>query len=638
MIFSFVVLICALSISGTGAYFSILGLATMFPGSAVSVITMGSVLEVGKIIAAVWLHLNWKRTNFLMKSYLTTAVIVLMLITSMGIFGFLSKAHIEHSYLTDKEVVAAEQIDGKIARERELIARQESYISQASRNIESSSDTSKDDIALEEKRMDSINVRLKEDISLEQKIIEGYNNRRKELDQAVAELESQQGGLFSSKKTKLEQLKTDQAAERTDLSNKIAGAEKRIQDHRDKADKDIEKSLQKIDELQKSRGSGKVDVTQDIEKYNAEINLSLERISALEAEKAKFQAAAQELEAEVGPVKYVAKLFEDFAAKQIELDSAVRLIIIVLIFVFDPLAVLLVLAATSGLQHHLEKIKNNKSKVGNEKAILKLTQAQRKELDAIDAKLKKLSNITDMAELPEDIKQKIESLEASNQQLTNRLDKMSQSINPKWGANMQNILNDNQNLLSEIKNLKSALAQLNELVAEQADHSGKSIEKTEYEYDTKIQILEEKFDTLSSSVKELPKFQQAVDKVLEKATEIDKSFRLSNRRNQHMEQQVKANTEALTKRVSTAEENLQKQFKLSNDDFKFLINACSELIDKENTILAVQDEIVKGELSNGIDKIEKKLVKDNRDSASKAKQKERLREIVGKLKSKIEDF
>ena len=105
-----------------------------------------------------------------------------------------------------------------------------------------------------------------------------------------------------------------------------------------------------------------------------------------------------------------------------------------------------------------------------------------------------------------------------------------------------------------------------------------------------------------------------------------------------MERQVKANTEALTKKVSTAEENLQKQFKLSNDDFKFLINACSELIDKENAILAVQDEIVKGELSNGIHKIEKKLVKDNRDSASKAKQKERLREIVSKLKSKIEDF
>lgn len=206
------------------------------------------------------------------------------------------------------------------------------------------------------------------------------------------------------------------------------------------------------------------------------------------------------------------------------------------------------------------------------------------------------------------------------------------------GRKHANILNDNQNLLSEIKNLKSALAQLNELVAEQADHSDKSIEKTGYEYDTKIQILEEKFDVLSSGIKELPKFRQAVDKVLEKATEIDKSFRLSNRRNQHMEQQVKANTEALTKRVSTAEENLQKQFKLSNDDFKFLINACSELINKENTILAVQDEIVKGELSNGIHKIEKKLVKDNRDSVSKAKQKERLREIVGKLKSKIEEF
>lgn len=355
MIFYSIVLLCALSISGTGAYFSILGLATMFPGSAGAVITMGAVLEVGKIVAAIWLHLNWKIANKLMKIYLTTAVVVLMLITSMGIFGFLSKAHIEHSYLTDKEVAAAEQIDTKIARERELIERQEFYIDQASRNIESSSDTSKDDIALEEKRITSIDARLKEDIALEQKIIAGYNDRRKELDQAVAEIEDQQGGLFSSKKQKLEQIKTDQAAERSDLSQKISDAEKRIQSHRDKADKDIEKTLQKIDDLQKSRGSGKVDVTQDIEKYNQEINLSLDRISDLESERAKFEAAAQELEAEVGPVKYVAKLFEDLGSSEVPLDKAVRMVIIVLIFVFDPLAVLLVLAGVSSLHMALGK-------------------------------------------------------------------------------------------------------------------------------------------------------------------------------------------------------------------------------------------------------------------------------------------
>lgn len=355
MIFYSIVLLCALSISGTGAYFSILGLATMFPGSAGAVITMGAVLEVGKIVAAIWLHLNWKIANKLMKIYLTAAVVVLMLITSMGIFGFLSKAHIEHSYLTDKEVAAAEQIDTKIARERELIERQEFYIAQASKNIQSSSDTSKDDIALEEKRITSIDARLKEDIALEQKIIAGYNDRRKELDQAVAEIEDQQGGLFSSKKQKLEQLKTDQAAERADLSQKISDAEKRIQAHRDKADKDIEKTLQKIDDLQKSRGSGKVDVTQDIERYNQEINLSLDRISDLESERAKFEAAAQELEAEVGPVKYVAKLFEDLGSSEVPLDKAVRMVIIVLIFVFDPLAVLLVLAGVSSLHMALGK-------------------------------------------------------------------------------------------------------------------------------------------------------------------------------------------------------------------------------------------------------------------------------------------
>ena len=107
MIFYILVLLSALSISGTGAYFSILGLATMFPGSTTEVIVMGGVLEVGKIIAAIWLHLNWKSANKLMRFYLTGAVIVLMFITSMGIFGFLSKAHIEHSYLTDKEVAAA---------------------------------------------------------------------------------------------------------------------------------------------------------------------------------------------------------------------------------------------------------------------------------------------------------------------------------------------------------------------------------------------------------------------------------------------------------------------------------------------------------------------------------------------------
>ena len=391
MIFYILVLLSALSISGTGAYFSILGLATMFPGSTTEVIVMGGVLEVGKIIAAIWLHLNWKSANKLMKFYLTGAVIVLMLITSMGIFGFLSKAHIEHSYLTDKEVAAAEQIDNKIARERELISRQEYYISQASKNIESSTDTSKDDIELEKKLIESIETRLKENISLEQKLIEGHNQRRKELDNALAELQAKQGGLFSSKKTKIEELKNSQSAERAELSQKISEAEKRIQDHRDKADSDIEKSLQKITEFQKNRGAGKADVSQDIEGYNKEIGLSLERISELESEKAKFEAAAQELEAEVGPVKYVAKLFEDLGSSELPLDKAIRMVIVILIFVFDPLAVLLVLAGVSSL--HSRFYKDSTENHAPNTVVETLDKKSEKRLSILEGKVKSIISI-----------------------------------------------------------------------------------------------------------------------------------------------------------------------------------------------------------------------------------------------------
>jgi len=96
VIFAIATLVSALSISCVGAYFSVLGLATIFPGSQISVVIMGIVLEIGKIIAAIWLHRNWKVAPWLVKGYLCFAVLVLMGITSLGIFGFLSKSHIEH--------------------------------------------------------------------------------------------------------------------------------------------------------------------------------------------------------------------------------------------------------------------------------------------------------------------------------------------------------------------------------------------------------------------------------------------------------------------------------------------------------------------------------------------------------------
>src|SRR6056297_387917 len=125
MIFGYLTLFVALAISGVAAWYSIVGLMAIFAASAMSIAIMGSVLEVGKILTASWLYQNWNRVPFLLKSYLTTAVVVLMFITSMGIFGYLSKAHIEQT--GDLGVVENQiaLLDIQIERQQKDITRQQ---------------------------------------------------------------------------------------------------------------------------------------------------------------------------------------------------------------------------------------------------------------------------------------------------------------------------------------------------------------------------------------------------------------------------------------------------------------------------------------------------------------------------------
>ena len=111
----------SLLVAGVAAWFSVIGLATIFSGSWWPVIIMGGVLEVGKLVTAAFLHINWNRLNFLMKSYLSTAVFVLMVITSLGIFGFLAKANIEQNLQGDSFSLELSIIDKRLdAKEAEL--------------------------------------------------------------------------------------------------------------------------------------------------------------------------------------------------------------------------------------------------------------------------------------------------------------------------------------------------------------------------------------------------------------------------------------------------------------------------------------------------------------------------------------
>ena len=124
MFLAILVLITALCISAVAIYYSVAGLVAIFAAAAIPIMIMGGILEVGKLVTAVWLHKYWKQAAWWLKSYLSVAVVVLMFITSMGIFGFLSKAHIEQTSAGEESVAQVQQIEGEISRQRGLLLEQ----------------------------------------------------------------------------------------------------------------------------------------------------------------------------------------------------------------------------------------------------------------------------------------------------------------------------------------------------------------------------------------------------------------------------------------------------------------------------------------------------------------------------------
>ena len=142
MFLGILVFITALSISAVAIYYSIAGLVAIFAAAAVPIMIMGGALEIGKLVTAVWLHRYWKRTVWWLRTYLAIAVVVLMFITSMGIFGFLSKAHIEQTSASKESVEQVQRIETELARFNSIIVRAEEKINKA----ENSTSNRNDDI------------------------------------------------------------------------------------------------------------------------------------------------------------------------------------------------------------------------------------------------------------------------------------------------------------------------------------------------------------------------------------------------------------------------------------------------------------------------------------------------------------
>lgn len=171
MLFGILTLLVALTISGVAIYYSVAGLVAIFAAAAIPIIIMGGALEVGKLVAAVWLHKYWDRAAWWLRAYLSVAVLVLMFITSMGIFGFLSKAHIEQTSAANEQVATLARFDEEIAREQDIITRANERIAKAEIAADKQDVGIQDKIDKEQDRIDSAYVRRQPSIQEQVDII-----------------------------------------------------------------------------------------------------------------------------------------------------------------------------------------------------------------------------------------------------------------------------------------------------------------------------------------------------------------------------------------------------------------------------------------------------------------------------------
>ena len=378
------VLITALTISGVAIYYSIAGLVAIFAAAALPIMIMGGALEIGKLVTAVWLHRYWRQAVWWLKTYLTVAVVVLMFITSMGIFGFLSKAHIEQTSAGQESVAQVQRIEGEIERQQDIIVRAEQKIKKLETSNIGGDANIQAQIDAEQDRIDKAYERIQPAIDEQQKIIDSqatlYINELAKIDADMATLQgyidsgetakAQQmigasaDGIFGKKTAdKIGDWQEQKQAERIELIEKIEqatnnpqaqAAAAEIKRLRTTAESQIAQSNELINRLRNQLGdTDKTEsIDQEVDEQNLRIKNANDQIDTLIAEKYTIEGEYRKLEAEVGPIKYIAEFVYGEDADKNMLEEAVRWVIIVIIFVFDPLAVLLLIASQYTFDFH----------------------------------------------------------------------------------------------------------------------------------------------------------------------------------------------------------------------------------------------------------------------------------------------
>jgi len=392
----------ALTISAVAIYYSVAGLAAIFAAAVIPIIIMGVSLEVGKLVTAVWLHRNWNRAVWWLKTYLAVAVVVLMFITSMGIFGYLSKAHIEQTSMSIEQVAQIDSLNEKMIRSTSkvdrwtaeidrllkgdnvrvdtLIEKEQDALTNVYARINEekklANDQANSDIKLLTNDKEAVQTQADREIKLQNDRLD-QARKRKEADIASAQkkFEESFGGSGKFEKA-VETATANELSVASAAQREIKAINKRLNTKLDAIDikidtirKSLITSLARVDttytaqvqDIQKRianlRGQANIK-TADIDGRLAELEGFIDKetlvVDKIREEKAVFEKTFRQLEADVGPIKYIAEFVYGQEADANLLERAVRWVIIVIIFVFDPLAVLLLIASQYSFMYRRE--------------------------------------------------------------------------------------------------------------------------------------------------------------------------------------------------------------------------------------------------------------------------------------------
>jgi len=356
MLMAILTLLTALSISAVAIYYSIAGLAAIFAAAAVPIMIMGTVLEVGKLVAASWLYQNWKAAPGAIKTYLSIAVIVLMLITSMGIFGFLSKAHVEQSSLGSTQQVKLDNINEKIIRSENKITRWSDEIARLNSGqnvrVDILIDKQNEELAVLYERIkeekNTLRVQADKDIEIQNNRL-AQAKERKEADIAAAQERFK--GSFSKRKLDeaIAEAKANELAVASAAQRIIVEIQNKLQENLTKVDEKYASQIEDINATITGLRSEANVKTENIDVRIDELEIFIEKeqdaLNQVNEDKIIIVMEQQKLEVEVGPLKYIAEFIYGQEADKNLLEEAVRWVIITIIFVFDPLAVCLLVAA-----------------------------------------------------------------------------------------------------------------------------------------------------------------------------------------------------------------------------------------------------------------------------------------------------